>query len=174
MANDPLWRQRELPPIEFTSPDFEHGGQLPQWARMSNMGGENRSPELRWSGVPAEAKSLVLSMYDPDAPTGSGFWHWAVFNLPPETTGLPRGAGDPAAGMLPAGAVMLKNERGLPGYIGAGPPSGHGPHRYFFILTAVDVPGFDLGPDTSPAILGFQANFAGLARGVLMATSETP
>ena len=103
MANDPLWKLPEVPHFELTSPDFADGDRLPPWARsgIAGAGGDDRSPALAWSGAPDATKSFALTMYDPDAPTGSGWWHWAVHGIPAATTSLPADAGDPTKGLLP-------------------------------------------------------------------------
>jgi Raf kinase inhibitor-like YbhB/YbcL family protein len=137
-------------------------------------GGEDRSPTLNWEGAPAGTKSYAVTVYDPDAPTGSGFWHWAVYNIPASVTSLAGNAGDPDAALLPPGAITLPMEARMKRFIGAAPPSGHGEHRYFFTVTALDVASIDLEPDSTPAVLGF--NFLGhiLARAQLVGTTETP
>lgn len=164
---------RSFEPLTLTSTDFEEGGPLPEWAWGTGAaaGGADRSPQLSWSGVPEGTKSLALSVFDPDAPTGSGFWHWAVFNLPADLTELPADAGSGADGALPAGAVTLPNETRTKRFIGAAPPAGTGVHRYFFVLDALDVDALDVPADATPAILGFNRHFHTLARGVLTGTA---
>ncbi|HSN91221.1 MAG TPA: YbhB/YbcL family Raf kinase inhibitor-like protein [Anaeromyxobacteraceae bacterium] len=120
--------------------------------------GKNVSPELEWSGAPAGTKSLALTCYDPDAPTGSGFWHWQIFNLPPSATKLEAGAGDPASGKAPKGSVQGRNDYGNVGYGGPCPPPGHGPHRYVFTLFALKVDRLDLDASASAAVIGFNLN----------------
>jgi Raf kinase inhibitor-like YbhB/YbcL family protein len=176
MANDPNWRLPETQIFTLTSPDLAPGGALPTSARSGIMGagGEDRSPELNWEGAPAGTKSFAVTLYDPDAPTGSGFWHWALYNIPADATGLAADAGNPDAGLLPSGAITLPNEVRMERFIGAAPPPGHGEHRYFFTVTALDVESLDLDAGTTPAVLGF--NFLGhvLGRAQLMGTTETP
>ncbi len=176
MANDPNWNLPEAPSFELTSADVAAGAELPRWARsgIAGAGGEDRSPALSWTGVPDGTKSLALTVYDPDAPTGSGFWHWAVYNLPASLTELPTDAGNPEARLLPQGVVTLPNELRLERFLGAAPPAGHGQHRYFFTLTALDVDRLELDAESTPAVLGF--NFLGhvLGRAQFFATSETP
>jgi len=173
--NDPFHRLPEVPAFTLTSPDFEEGGTLPQWARsgIAGAGGEDRSPTLHWSGAPSGTKSFALTMYDPDAPTGSGWWHWAVCNIPATITALPQDAGNPEAGLLPAGAVTLPNEIRLARYLGAAPPAGHGEHRYYFVLSALDVERLDVPADSTPAYLGFVLRDHLVARAVLSGRSET-
>jgi Raf kinase inhibitor-like YbhB/YbcL family protein len=173
VSNDPNWKLREVPSFVLESPDVAPGASLPAWARSTDAGGEDRSPELRWSGAPAETRSLVVQCFDPDAPTSSGWWHWAVANLPATTTSLPRNAGDPDAGLLPEGALTMPNEKRLARFQGAAPPSGHGPHRYFFTVTALDIDRVDIAPDATPAMLGFEIHDHAIARGQFFATSET-
>jgi Raf kinase inhibitor-like YbhB/YbcL family protein len=176
MANDPNWRLPDVPTFELTSADFSPGGALPTSARSGIMGagGEDRSPELHWNGAPEGTKSFAVTLYDPDAPTGSGFWHWAIYNLPANVTSLPANAGDPDAGLLPAGAITLSNEARMARFVGAAPPPGHGEHRYFFTVTALDVDSLDLDEGSTPAVLGF--NFLGhiLGRAQLIGVTETP
>jgi Raf kinase inhibitor-like YbhB/YbcL family protein len=176
MTNNPFERLADVPAFDLTSPDFSEGDVLPQVHRSGifGAGGEDVSPELNWAGAPAGTKSFVVTVYDPDAPTMSGFWHWAVFNLPASLTGLPRDAGNPDAGLLPEGAITLKGDGGVSRFLGAAPPAGHGPHRYFFIVTALDVESLELPADATPALLSFQANAHALGRAVLSGTSETP
>ncbi|MGE3194702.1 MAG: YbhB/YbcL family Raf kinase inhibitor-like protein [Microbacteriaceae bacterium] len=173
MANDPNWNLPELPSFTLESPDVAPGAMLPTWARAAGAGGEDRSPALAWSGAPAETKSFVVTVYDPDAPTASGWWHWAVVNLPSSTTSLPQNAGDPGAGLLPAGAVTLPNELREARYGGAWPPPGHGAHRYFFTVTALDVPTLDLPAGATPGLAGFQVFGHAIARAQFHALSET-
>src|SRR3954465_14424129 len=113
-------------------------------------GGQNVSPQLSWSGAPAGTKSFALTLYDPDAPTGSGWWHWVVYDIPATATELPQGAGSGKA-PLPAGTVQGKTDFGAAGYGGAGPPPGDKPHRYVFTVYALKVDKLDLPADASPA-----------------------
>jgi Raf kinase inhibitor-like YbhB/YbcL family protein len=176
MANHPNWRLPEVPSFTLTSPDFEEGETLPQWARsgIAGAGGEDRSPTLHWEGAPSGTRSFALSCYDPDAPTGSGWWHWAVYNIPAKVTALPQNAGDPDAGLLPPGAITLPNEIRLERYLGAAPPSGHGEHRYVFTVSALDIERLDIPAGSTPAILGFQIVDHVVARAQLTGLSETP
>jgi Raf kinase inhibitor-like YbhB/YbcL family protein len=113
-------------------------------------------------------------VYDPDAPTGSGFWHWAVANLPATCTELPAGAGDGSA--LPDGAITLVNDAGLRRYVGAAPPPGSGPHRYYIAVHAVGIERLELASDAShaatPAFLGFNLYMTAIARAVIHGTHE--
>ncbi|HLO77661.1 MAG TPA: YbhB/YbcL family Raf kinase inhibitor-like protein [Magnetospirillum sp.] len=116
--------------------------------------GGNASPALSWSGAPEGTKSFALTVFDPDAPTGSGWWHWVVFNLPSATSGLP---GDAGADKLPAGTVQGRTDFGKPGYGGPCPPAG-APHRYVFTIHALDVEQLPLDDQASAAMVGFMIN----------------
>ncbi len=171
---DPYDFLPEVPSFSVTSSDVSDGGVLPmpQVSGVMGAGGEDRSPQLSWSGFPEGTRSFAVTVYDPDAPTASGFWHWAVANIPASVTELPAGAGTQDGGSLPAGALQLRNDAGFPGYVGAAPPSGHGPHRYFVVVHAVDADALDVTADTAPAVLGFNLFFHTLARATLVATYE--
>jgi Raf kinase inhibitor-like YbhB/YbcL family protein len=164
----------QVPSLEVTSTDCADGRPLdtPLVSGVMGAGGEDRSPQLSWSGSPEGTRSFAVTVFDPDAPTQSGFWHWAVANIPATVTELPSGAGDRAGSGLPEGAVQLRNDAGFPGYVGAAPPAGHGPHRYLITVHAVDTDTLDVTPDTTPAVLGFQLFGHTLARGTLVATYE--
>lgn len=161
---------RDFAPLQLTSPDFEPDAALPLFAWSSGRGGEDCSPSLEWSGAPAGTRSFAVSCFDPDAPTGSGFWHWAVYNLPSSTTSLASGNGDLAS--LPHGATVLPNESRSERFIGAAPPEGTGVHRYFFVVDALDVDALDIPAGSTPAVLGFNRHFHSLARGVLIGTAD--
>lgn len=163
----------EVPGFSVTSTDVKDGETLPPAQRSGLFGvegGEDRSPQLSWSGFPKETKSFVVTMFDPDAPTASGFWHWAVLNLPASVTSLQTDAGDPAKGLLPEGAITLRNDGGSNRFVGAAPPPGHGPHRYMICVHAVDVEKLELDANTPPAALGFNLFSHTLARALLVPT----
>ena len=147
----------------LSSNDITDGGVLPD-AQVQAKG--NASPHLKWSGAPEGTKSYAITCYDPDAPTGSGFWHWTVANIPADVTELPAG------GPVPAGAVEGRTDFGEPGYGGAAPPPGHGPHRYIFTAFAVDTERLDVTPDNSGAVFGFNQQFHTLAKASITATYE--
>ncbi len=174
MARDPYDELPNVPSFEVTSEDFVDGGSLKpaQVSGMMGAGGQDASPQLSWHGFPAETQSFAVTVYDPDAPTASGFWHWAVFNIPVTTTTLPSGAGDDTGSGLPKGVVQLANDAGVKRYIGAAPPQGHGVHHYYVAVHAVDVPTLELGPDATPAYLGFNLFMHAIARAVIVGTYE--
>src|SRR5665213_3009386 len=138
-----------------------------QVANTFGCKGGNISPEIKWSGAPAGTKSFAVSIYDPDAPTGSGFWHWVVYNIPATTTELPKNAGDQKANLMPAGAIQSRTDFGVSGYNGPCPPPGDKPHRYHVSVFAVDVPKLDGDQNTPAAVVGFQLHFHTIAKGVL-------
>ncbi len=164
----------EVPSFTVASSDIAEGQplSLPQVSGVFGAGGEDVSPQLSWSGFPAETKSFAVTCFDPDAPTGSGFWHWAVADIPVEVTELPTGAGAPGA-HLPTPAITLRGDAGAARYIGAAPPAGHGPHRYVFTVHAVDVETLGIDAEATPALLGFNLFSHTLARAVIIATYET-
>lgn len=143
--------------FELSSPDMIEGGNLADRQVLSGFGcaGANVSPALAWTNPPAGTKSYALTVYDPDAPTGSGWWHWVVINLPAGTTTLPAGAGGGEGNGLPPGAVQSRTDFGQPGYGGACPPAGDAPHRYVFTVHALDAAHLDLPTEASAAMVGF-------------------
>ncbi len=124
--------------------------------------GKNISPPLRWNGAPPATKSFALTVYDPDAPTGSGWWHWVVYDIPASVTELPQGAGD-SGGQLPAGAIQGRTDFGAPGYGGPCPPAGDKPHRYVFTVYALKTEKLDVPAGSSAAMVGFMINANKLA-----------
>ena len=135
-------------------------------------GGQNVSPGLQWSGAPAGTRSFALTMYDPDAPTGSGWWHWVVYDIPASATSLPPGAGAAGGEQLPKGAKQGRTDFGSKEYGGAAPPPGHGPHRYIFTLYALNTDKLDVPEDASAAYVGFMIHFAKIGEAKLTATYE--
>lgn len=142
--------------FRLSSDTLQAGGTMPAVNVFNGFGctGGNQSPALSWQGVPAGTGSFVLTVYDPDAPTGSGWWHWVVYNIPPGVHALPAGAGKPGSSALPAGAVEAKNDFGYAGYGGACPPPGPA-HRYIFTLYALKVAKLDVPADAGAAMVGF-------------------
>ncbi|HMK87887.1 MAG TPA: YbhB/YbcL family Raf kinase inhibitor-like protein [Steroidobacteraceae bacterium] len=131
--------------------------------------GKNLSPPLRWSGAPPGTKSFALTVYDPDAPTGSGWWHWVLYNIPATVTELPQGAGGPG-GQLPSGALQGRTDFGTTGYGGPCPPPGNKPHRYVFTVYALKTEKLDVPADASPAMIGFNLGANKLASATLTGT----
>ena len=129
--------------------------------------GGNVSPQLSWSGFPDRTQGFVVTVFDPDAPTPSGFWHWLVVGLGAGTTSLPRGAGAAGNAGLPAGAFHVRNDFGQKAYGGAAPPPGDRPHRYFIVVHAIDVPKLDVDEDATPAVVSFNLAFHTLARAII-------
>lgn len=162
----------KVPTFTVTSTDITDGQPLPKPHASGQLGagGEDRSPQLSWSGFPRETKSFAVTCYDPDAPTQSGFWHWAVADIPASVIELPSGAGTPGSPDMASGAFTLANDASIRGYIGAAPPSGHGPHRYIFTVHAVDTESLGLPAEATPAYLGFNLFSHTLARGMIIAT----
>ncbi len=155
--------------MTLSSPDIKPGARIAdeQVANGFGCSGKNISPALSWSGAPKGTKSFALSIHDPDAPTGSGFWHWVMFNIPADTTSLAKNAGDPKAALTPAGAVQGHNDAGSQGYFGPCPPKGDKPHHYNIQLFAVDVDKVDADENASPAVVGFNLHFHTLAKATL-------
>ena len=156
-----------------TGEDFADGDYLDERHVLSEAygfgcAGGNASPQLSWRDPPEGTGSFALTCYDPDAPTGSGFWHWLVVNLPAGARALPRGAGAPGSGLLPSGALQTRTDFGAPGYGGPCPPEGDHPHRYLFTLFAVSEKSLPLEADAMPAVVGFTLNFNILAKTSLM------
>ncbi|MDI9220975.1 kinase inhibitor [Pantoea sp. EA-12] len=145
------------------SQDFNDGDKMPERHVFNGMGytGDNLSPHLAWEDAPEGTKSFVVTCYDPDAPTGSGWWHWVVANLPADVTELPQGAGSGVAG-LPASAIQTRTDFGQTGYGGAAPPQGES-HRYVFTVHAMDTDKIDVDAGASGAMVGFNVHFHALA-----------
>jgi Raf kinase inhibitor-like YbhB/YbcL family protein len=167
LAAMPLSAQAE--PFTLSSPTIKDGARLSQAQVFKGFGceGGNVSPALQWRGAPKGTRSFALTVYDPDAPTGSGWWHWVVYNLPAQTTGLPEGAGAAdSTGGLPSGAVQGRTDFGTTGFGGACPPQGDRPHRYRFTVHALKTEKLELPADASAALIGYmiQANRLSSAR----------
>lgn len=147
----------ESPKLTLSSPDLPAKGPMKNEQVFSGFGcsGRNISPALAWKNAPAGTKSFALMAYDPDAPTGSGWWHWVVYNIPASVTSLPAGAGKADGSLLPAGAVQSNTDFGAAGYGGPCPPAGDKPHRYIFTIFALKVEKLELPPNPSAAMVGF-------------------
>ncbi|WP_026553208.1 YbhB/YbcL family Raf kinase inhibitor-like protein [Arthrobacter sp. H20] len=175
MTRDPYADLPTVPEFTLTSTDIEDNQPLDAKHASGVMGipgGKDLSPQLSWSEFPEGTKSFAVTVYDPDAPTASGFWHWAVFNLPVSTTSLPSGAGVEGSTELPDRAIQLRNDGGYNGFIGAAPPAGHGPHHYHVVVHAVDVESLEVPAEGSNAYLGFNLFSHTLGRARLIATFE--
>jgi Raf kinase inhibitor-like YbhB/YbcL family protein len=164
----------EVASFELTSDDVRDGAtlELDQVSGVFGAGGTDTSPQLSWNGFPDGTRSFAVTLYDPDAPTASGFWHWAVFDIPADVTELPRGAGDEGGSLLPTGAIQLRNDSGMRRFIGAAPPPGHGRHRYHFVVHALDVESLGLDDQASPALLGFNLFGHTLGRAMIVSQYE--
>jgi Raf kinase inhibitor-like YbhB/YbcL family protein len=154
--------------LELSSPDIRDGATLSAAQVYSGFGcsGGNLSPELNWRDAPAGTQSFALTVYDPDAPTGSGWWHWLVYDIPANAAQLPRGA---TGKTLPTGSLQGRNDYGSANFGGACPPAGNPPHRYVFTLHALRVAHLEPPPGASSALLGYLINSSRLEQ-----TSLTP
>lgn len=144
--------------FQLSSPNLTAGSVMPEKHVLNGFGcqGGNVSPALSWENVPPGTQSLAITAYDPDAPTGSGWWHWVVYNLPAHARALPENASK--AQTLPAGAVEGRTDFGTADYGGACPPAGDKPHRYIFTVHALKISRIDLPADASAAMVGFMLN----------------
>lgn len=150
----------------FTLKSNDVGGQatIKQVANGFGCTGENQSPQLIWENAPAGTKSFAITMYDKDAPTGSGLWHWVIIDIPADVKELRAGAGDPSKKLLPAGAIQINNDGGMAGYMGPCPPEGAAPHQYLVTVYALKTDKLGIDAKTSPAIAGFYLNSMMLAK----------
>ena len=150
----------------LTSPTIKPGSMLTEAQVFKGFGceGKNTSPALKWSGAPSGTKSYAVTVYDPDAPTGSGWWHWVVYNIPASATELPEGAGGTDGKGLPAGTAQGRTDFGSAGFGGACPPKGDKPHRYIFTVHALKTDKIEVPADASAALVGFMLNANRLAK----------
>ena len=155
---------------QFTLKSDDLAGQLTEAQVFAGFGcsGKNISPALQWSNAPADTKSFAVTVYDPDAPTGSGWWHWVIFNIPAEITELKTDAGRLEKNLAPAGSVQSVTDYGSPGFGGACPPQGDKAHRYIFTVYALRVPKLDLDEKASPALVGFMLHSNAIAKASLI------
>jgi hypothetical protein len=157
--------------FELTSPEMRQGERLdpPQVANMLGCTGGNVSPALSWKNAPTGTKSFVVTLYDPDAPTGSGWWHWMVFDIPAPARSLPAGAGSVDGKSLPSGAAQGRNDAGVSAFMGACPPPGTA-HRYILTVTALKLEKLGLPSGASGAMIGFVTKANALASVSITAT----
>jgi len=174
MTRNPYDELPKVPSFTLTSSDLADGETL-KMAQVSGMmgaGGSDTSPQLSWSGFPEGTQSFAVTVYDPVAPTASGFWHWAVADIPVTVTSLASGAGDDSGSGLPDGAMQLANDASRKRYVGAAPPAGHGPHYYYVVVHALDVASLGLPDGATPAYLGFNLFQHTLARATIVGNYE--
>jgi Raf kinase inhibitor-like YbhB/YbcL family protein len=160
----------------LSSPDIRADALMPRSYEFNGFGcsGENKSPELRWSGAPRDTKSFAVTVYDPDAPTGSGFWHWFVINIPANVTELAPNAGAVGGANLPKGATHVRIDYGVAGWGGPCPPEGDKPHRYIFTVYALKTDKLDIPADATAALAGFMANANMIAKASFTAKYGRP
>jgi Raf kinase inhibitor-like YbhB/YbcL family protein len=168
MKSDPYADLPPVPSFDLESSLVANSETMAIAQRGGTFGGDGQdsSPDLGWSGFPDETQSFIVTMYDPDAPTPSGFWHWAVINIPASVTWLPAGAGE-GDQTLPEGSTHLANDAGLRRYIGPEPPPGD-PHRYFIVVSALDLPDAGVPAAATPALALFQTLANVVARAMLV------
>jgi len=150
--------------FKLKSKDISSGALMGKSQEFQGFGcvGKNLSPQLSWSGAPAGTAAFAILVHDPDAPTGSGWWHWQIVNIPKSTISLPTGAGESSSKLLPEGSIQIKNDYGADGFGGACPPKGHGVHRYQFTIHALSRK-LELPADASAALTGYMVNAHSLA-----------
>jgi Raf kinase inhibitor-like YbhB/YbcL family protein len=166
VAPNPYELLPSVPSFTLTSTDVQDGRPLAD-DQVAAKG--NTSPQLSWSGAPEGTRSFVVTCFDPDAPTPSGFWHWVLVDVPGDVTSLDTGA---SAGNLPGNAFHVRNDGGDAGFMGAAPPEGDHPHRYFFVVHAVEDPTLGVDADASNAVVSFNLAFKTLGRAILHGTYQ--
>ena len=152
--------------FKLSSPEIKAGSTMPKRFEFNRFGcsGENKSPALKWSGAPKGTKSFAVTMYDPDAPTGSGWWHWVVINIPADVTELASDAGAQNSTTLPKGAVQGRTDYGVNAWGGTCPPQGDKPHRYIFTVYALKTDKLDVPADASAALTAYMIHANMLAK----------
>ena len=163
-------------PFSVSSADMRDGQTLAQTHWFGGFGctGGNISPQIAWKNAPAGTRSFAVTAYDPDAPTGSGWWHWTVVNLPADTTGLPPSAGAAGNARLPAGASQVRSDYGVAAWGGMCPPEGDAPHRYIFTVHALKVPRLDLPADATAALASYMVHANSLGKATFTARYGRP
>jgi Raf kinase inhibitor-like YbhB/YbcL family protein len=158
--------------FDLSSADMRDHGTLTNKQVLDGFGchGASQSPQLAWTDPPAGTKSFAVTVYDTDAPTGSGWWHWVVFDIPASVRNLPAGAGAGKAGSLPDGARHGRSDFGTLAFGGACPPAGDKPHRYVTTVYALKVDRLEVPPEPSGALVGFMIHANQLGSAVLTAT----
>jgi hypothetical protein len=153
--------------FNLSSPEIKPNSMMNKSFEFNGFGcsGENKSPELKWSGAPKDTKSFAVTMYDPDAPTGSGWWHWVVINIPADVNELAANAGTSDSTTLPKGAMQGRTDFGVSAWGGVCPPQGDKPHRYIFTIYALKTDKLDIPKDATAALTGYMihANMLGKA-----------
>lgn len=155
----------------FTLSSTDLGGQIAKKQEFSSFGcsGENQSPQLSWSNPPEGTQSFAITMYDPDAPTGSGWWHWLIFDIPAATRTIPTNAGNIDLNLLPKEAIQSITDFGAKGYGGPCPPEGHGDHQYIITIYALKTNKLGLNAETNPAVVGYYLNSNTIAKASIVA-----
>ncbi len=155
----------------FTLQSNSLGGQATNVEEFNGFGctGKNQSPQLSWAHAPEGTKSFAITMYDPDAPTGSGWWHWLVFDLPASCNSLAQGAGNLEASTMPAGAIQSITDYGVAGYGGPCPPAGHGLHQYIITVYALKTEQLGLNKNSNAAVVGYYLSSNTLAKSSIVA-----
>jgi len=170
VAPDPYELLPKVAVFTVTSDDVRHGEPMKQ---AQTAAGGNISPHLRWNGAPEGTRSFVVTCFDPDAPTPSGYWHWVAVDLPVSVNALLANAGRKDGVGLSAGAFHCRNDSGSPGYYGAAPPPGDRAHRYYFVVHAVDKAKLGVDENATPATVSFNLAMHTLGRAVLTSTYKT-
>lgn len=163
-------------PFKLASPDIKPNAMMDRKFEASVFGcnGENKSPALKWSGAPKDTKSYAVTVYDPDAPTGSGWWHWSVVNIPASVTELKPDAGNASNANLPSGARQVRIDYGVAAWGGTCPPPGDKPHRYIFTVHALKTDKLDIPPDATAALAGFMINANSISKASFTAKYGRP